>query len=385
MHRISIKAYIATLVVVVLAVIALFAARFLTQDDENGSQPADSVAIQPAAPPIVAPVDGTAFVESDMVLEWEWPRALPANQTFAVRLWFGEDAPREVWTSETSLSAQEMIDSYSQQIGAFHWQVALIQVAEGGGFESMASEWSPIQTLSRVRHISPTPYAAADQSPLTQHILAQNLPTATEVIDYTRQLIYDNALSGHEGRDDKNVVAIQMMYDHLQGQSEKPYLWCDGRATALMTLLREMGIDSRLIFLYGDNSSQVQEHTFLEVFNPDTQQWEVSDPFFNIYYVDTNSQGRASIERLVFGPLDTIAGCDGVSGTCGPENIKPYRKYFEAFRYGYTDTFYVNPDRFDLSKRFPNNEGANLSEYLTGNPRDFKFIFDSWVTENASS
>lgn len=381
MHRMSIKVFIAALSVIVLIVIGLFALRYLTQGDDEPAAPAAETAALPVAPPVVSPVDGASFVESDLVLQWEWPRPLPPNQTFAVRLWFGEEAPREVWTSETSLNAQEMIDGYSQEVGPYHWQVAAIQVADGGGFESMASEWSPVQTLSRVRHLSPTPYAAADQSPLTRHIVAQNLSTATEVIDYTRQLLYDNALSGHKGQDDKNVVAIQMIYDHIQGTGEMPYLWCDGRATAFMTLLREMGIDSRLIFLYGDNSTQVQEHTFLEVFNPDTQQWEVSDAFNNIYYVDTQTQARASVERLIFGSLDTIVGCSGESATCSPDAIKPYRKFFEAFRYGYTDTFYVNPDRFEVSKRFPENANVNLAEYLTGNPRDFKFVFDSWGTD----
>jgi hypothetical protein len=249
----------------------------------------------------------------------------------------------------------------------------------------MVSAWSPVQTLHRVRHISPPPFAQADQSPLTQYILAQNLPTTSAIIDYTRQFIYDHALNGLNDTNVPTDQAIQMMYGSLKGQSDKPHLYCDGRATVELVLLREMGIDSRLIFLYGDNTTQVQQHTFLEVFNPDTQQWEVSDPFYNLYYIDTDSQARASIERIVFGSLDTIAACDGATGACSPRNARPYRKYFEAFRYGHTDTFYVNPDRFDLSKRFPNDGNANLAELLTGHPRDFKFIFDNWTTEHASS
>jgi hypothetical protein len=378
MRRINIKAFIVALSVVVMAGVTLLAMSYATGHN-TGSQAENSPVPPTAAPQIVAPPSGTAFVESDLTLAWEWSPGLAANQTFAIRVWFGEEAPREVWTPETSLNAQEMIDSYSQEIGDFHWQVAVIQEADGGGFERMVSEWTPVQTLSRVRHLSPTPYPAAQQSSLTHYILAQDLPSVTALIDYTRVLIYDHTLSGHEWADEpKNVVAIQMMYDTIQGQGEKPYLWCDGRATAFMTLLREMGIDSRLIFLYGDNATQIQEHTVLEVFNPDTQRWEVQDAFNNLYYVDTDTQARASIERLVFGSLDTITACDGAAESCSPDKLEPFRKFFEAFRYGYSDTFWVNPDRFNVSKRFPDNDNANLAEYLTGNPRDFKFYFDSW-------
>jgi hypothetical protein len=381
--RQHIKAFIAALSAVVLIGVALFATQ--SDSDNKTAKPQaanDTPAPPPAAPQVVDPQNGTAFVESDLTLSWDWSPGLEANQAFAVHVWFGEESPREVWTVETSLNAQEMIDSYSQEIGDFHWQVAVIQEAAGGGFERMVSEWSPVQTLNRVRHISPTPYAEAQQSSLTRYILAQDLPSATAVIDYTRELIYANTLSGHEWEDEpKNVVAIQMMYDTIQGQGEKPYLWCDGRATAFMTLLREMGIDSRLIFLYGDNADQIQEHTVLEAFNPDTQQWEVQDALHDIYYVDTDTQARASIERLVFGSLETIIACDGAAGSCSPDQLAPFRRFFEAFRYGYSDTFWVNPDRFDVSKRFPQNDNANLAEYLTGNPRDFKFYFDSWTDE----
>jgi hypothetical protein len=381
--RQNIRVFIAVISAIVLVGIVLLALQ-ISAEDETPPPSNPTPLPPPGAPQPLEPLDGTAFVESALTLAWDWP-ALAERQTFAVRVWFGEDAPREVWTSDTRLDAQEMIDSYSQEVGPFYWQVAVIQVAEGGGFERMVSDWSPIQALNRVRHISPAPYPQAQQSPLTRHILAQNLPSATAIIDYTRVLIYDNAIRQPDQTDDKNVVAIQMMYDHIQGQGDKPSLWCDGRATAFMTLLREMGIDSRLIFYYGDNTSQIQEHTMLEVFNPDTQTWEVQDALYNLYYLDAETQQRASVERLVFGPLDTIVVCGETIESCSAEAVEEYQKYFEAFRYGYSDTFWVNPDRFDVSIRFPNNDFANLAEYLTGNPRDFKFIFDSWTKGNEDS
>jgi hypothetical protein len=147
----------------------------------------------------------------------------------------------------------------------------------------------------------------------------------------------------------------------------------------MLTLLQELGVESRLIFLYADGGTGIGQHTMLEVFNPDTQQWEVHDPSEDLYFVDTQAHSRASIERLVFGPLDSIVGCD--SAGCSMERAASSKDLFDAFRYGQDDTFWVNPDRFDVSKRFPGNGGANLAEFLTGNPRDFMFRFDSWADD----
>jgi hypothetical protein len=378
--RSNIRLFIIALAVIVAIGLVLFATLYDDTSAPNAAPPAGSVAAaQITAPTITAPPDGSYFVESDVTLAWEWPSALADHQVFAVRVWYADDDPREVWTADTSLSAQDMIDSYSQDLGEFHWQVAVIQMAAGGGFERMVSEWTPVQTLNRVRHISPDPYPQAQQSPLTRYIVSQNLPTARAVIDFTRNLIYDNTLRGNDANNLDSAAAMQTLYAVIQGDGDKPPMWCDGRSTVFLTLLREMGIDSRLIFLYGDNSTQVQEHTVLEVFNPDTQRWEVQDALNNLYYVDTTTQTRASAERMVFGSLATIVACEGATDSCGPEGLKHQKRFYEGFRYGYSDTFWINPDRFDISKRFPQNNNANLPEYLTGNPREFKFIFDNWV------
>ena len=383
--RPNIRLFIVALAAIVAIGLVLFAILYNDTNSPDSAPAANVAAAQVTAPTVTAPPDGSYFVESDVTLAWEWPPALAENQVFAVRVWYGDEDPREVWTADTSLIAQDMIDSYSQDLGEFHWQVSVIQMAAGGGFERMVSEWTPVQTLNRVRHLSPDPYPQAQQSPLTRYIVSQGLPTATAVIDFTRDLIYDNTLRGADANNLDSATAMQTLYDALQGRGDKPRMWCDGRSTVFLNLLREMGIDSRLIFLYGDNSTQVQEHTVLEVFNPDTQLWEIQDALNNLYYVDTTNQQRASVERMVFGSLDTIIACNGVTGTCSPEGLKNQKRFYEGFRYGYSDTFWINPDRFDISKRFPQNNYANLPEYLTGNPRDFKFIFDDWVQDGEPS
>jgi hypothetical protein len=90
-----------------------------------------------------------------------------------------------------------------------------------------------------------------------------------------------------------------------------------------------------------------------------------------VYFVDTTTGQRASIARLVFGSMDTIKRCDG----CSAEGALKSSSHFQAYRIGYTNTFYVNPDRFDVSHRFSEEKNHNLAEYLTGVSSDFSFVF----------
>lgn len=332
-----------------------------------------------SAPQPVSPRDGAIFVDSAQTLTWKWSPGLAENQQFVVHVWYGVETPREVWTVESSLDAAEAVDSFVQDTGQFYWQVAVITVNADGSFASMASEWSPVQRLERVRHISPPPLPVEQRSAAAQAIMAGEPPSIEATIDAVRVYIFshsDHSAQHSFAPDYSDALAMMVAYD--AGEGEKPRLMCDGQATSALTLLLELGIDSRLIFLYTDISDSVQEHTILEVFNSDSQRWELHDVYSNRYFVDEN-RNRTTIERLVFGPLETVSVCDA-DHACAPflDSDYGFPNHFEAFRYGYTDTFWVNPDRFDMSKRFPSNGDRNLAEYLTDNPRDFVFRFDSW-------
>ncbi|MBN1310929.1 MAG: transglutaminase domain-containing protein [Anaerolineae bacterium] len=338
----------------------------------------EDLSLHALAPKPLSPPDHLEFVDSDVLLQWEWPQTLAAEQVFAVRIWYEDESPIEVWTEETTISAQEYIDSLSRDLGAFHWQVAVINYSSQDGFESMGSEWSPLQTLNRVRRFVPTPYPVSQQSDLARFIAEQQLPLRTEVIDYARHYIYANSASDYqEPGDPDRRDALDAMLRYSQGNDEIPHLLCDGRATAMLTLLQELGIESRLVFLYRDNGDSIQEHTILEVFNPDTQRWEVQDPYRDVYYLDVESQERSSVERLVFGALDNIVVCDEAACRQDQEDSDAMG-YFAVFRYGWSNTFLVNPDRFSVSKRFPDHDDANLPEYLSSKPRELIFQFDAW-------
>ncbi len=339
----------------------------------------------PDAPVPLSPLEGTVFVESSQTLTWLWPPGLAPNQAFAVRVGSEQDCPREIWTEDTSLDITEVIDSFEREVGSFYWQVVVINRDAKGDFESTASEWSPTQTLYRVRHISPTPVPPEQRSEAAQMVVdavplfATRTQPLAVTIDTARSWVSahsDASTQDSFAPDYSDALAMMARSEH--GESDRPRLLCDGQATALHTLLLELGIDSRLIFLYTDVADSIQEHTILEVFNWETQRWELHDVLSDRFFVDENGD-RASIERVVFGPLESVSVC-GPDHTCVPilDSDYPYRQHFAAFRYGYTNEFWVNPDRFNVNKRFPSNNNRNLAEYLTGNPNDFIFRFNSW-------
>jgi hypothetical protein len=316
------------------------------------------------APEIIAPINGSEFVESSLWLEWDSP-ALKPGQFFVLRFWYGEEAPQEVWTEDKRLNAQTFIDSYSRDTGEYHWQLAIVNTNAEGGFESMGSEWTEVQNLYRVRHLSLEPLPLEQMSPTARFIHEQGFETATEVIDFTRSWMFQNTLIGEElliyAPDYSD--AAQMMFSHSLGEGETPQMYCNGISTTLLTVLRELGIDSRLIFLYGEVSGWFSQHTVLEVFNPDTQGWEIHDGTRDYYFIDTETMERIPIERIVFDTLEKVQACTN-EGCSADLSLEYLVNPLGAFRYGYSTELWVNPDRLNMSRRVEAFENHNFAEFI---------------------
>lgn len=330
---------------------------------------------------IIAPDNESEFVESNLWLEWDGP-ALAENQFFVLRLWYGEEAPQEVWTQEKRLNAKDLIDSYSRDLGTYHWQIAIVNTNAEGGFDSIAHEWTAVQNLHRVRRLSIQPLPINQMSQTARFIAEQGFTTATETIDFARSWMYQNTNIGSElliySADYSD--AAQLMYNHYTGEGEAPQMYCNGISTTLLTVLLELGIESRLIFLYGEVPGWISEHTVLEVFNPDTQAWEIHDGTRDMVFIDIETGHRVPISRMVFGSFDTIQGCN--SEGCSADNVTYIKEPLGAFRYGYSTEVWVNPDRLNISQRIHAFDNENFADFIAreaGVPVvQMTFHFDSW-------
>lgn len=341
------------------------------------SQP---TAITQTVPKLIAPENGSEFVESDVTLEWSWQPELTENQRFAVKLWTGEQSPHEIWTVDSSVTVQDPIDSFSADLGIFYWQIAVVNTRADGGFQSMGSQWSEPFELVRKRRLSLTAMPYEEMSPAAQYFHDLDL-SASETIDAVHRFIQTNSILDQQKTYDADYSdAIDLMFNYAQGNSdEQPFLQCDGRSTAMLTTLLELGIESRLIFLYRPVPGYLSQHTTLEVFNPDTQRWQVHDLNWDFYYTDGETGERVSAERILFGSRDNLIGCPMEGGDCTYDVLEESASYFNAFRYGYTFELWVNPDRFELSTRFEGQDGKNLAEFVGGgDPRRVTFRLDNW-------
>lgn len=362
---------------------------FLTActSNEISSDIPDNVLI---APQPIAPDSGHEFVDSDLTLSWEWPQ-LEQGQLFVLHLWYGEEAPQEVWTSENQINTQNLIDSYSHAVGDYYWQVAIVNTNADGGFQSMGSEWSDIQVLHRVRRLSFEPLAQEQQSDTTQLIMQQGFDTNFERINFLRDWVYHNTDIGAELLiyEPDYQDASQMMFEHSQGISDAPQMYCNGMSTVMLTTLYELGIESRLIFLYSEVSGWIAQHTFLEIFNPDTQLWEIHDPTNNLYYINNETGQRIDTQNMIFGNIETIAACT-TDGDCSLDYFENGVKQFVgAFRYGFSNEIWVNPDHMDISRRVTAFDNANFPEFMAKiidvPTQDLIFRFDNWNSPELES
>ena len=352
---------LATILVIAVGGAGYVVGRFLQAPHEILSAFQGSTPRSQAAPRPVSPLDGSEFVDSDITLTWFWPPGLAENQVYALRVW-AEDRPhQEIWTVESRVPVSETIDSFSLDFGKFYWQVAVVSLSAQGRYQDMGSEWSSIVELQRLRRPSlpETAYAAMSPAARRFHGLALS---ASELIDAVHLFIHQNSKTNEQLAYSPDYSdALELMVEHSLGESpEMPSLLCDGRSTAMLTLLKELGIESRLVFLYKSGRGWISQHTVLEVFNPDNQFWQVHDVADDFYVVDEPSGIRVNAESILFDGHDDLVACPVDGGPCSAESAAGVSAYFEALRYGHTFEVWVNPDRFDLSERFGGQDDQNL-------------------------
>jgi hypothetical protein len=250
----------------------------------------------------------------------------------------------------------------------FHWQVAVVNTNDEGGFESMGSEWSAIRTLNRVRRFTLDPLPVEMQSDMAQYISAQEFDTPFEMINFTRDFIHNHTTIQAEGDYAVDYSdAMQLVFNHFQGIGEAPVLYCNGMSTGMLTIFRELGLESRLIFLFAEARGWIARHTFLEIFNTETQQWEVHDPTFNLYFVDIETGEHATVERMIFGDLDTLVGCN-TAGECSHTALaESVQDFLGAYTIGHGSSgeYWVNPDKLDITRRVSALENNNFPEFVS--------------------
>lgn len=159
-----------------------------------------------------------------------------------------------------------------------------------------------------------------------------------------------------------------ILFNASQTIDDKPHMECASRTAVLYHLLKTMNIRARPVVVYTGNDIQ-NSHTYLEVYNPQTEQWEIQDPDKNMYWKFRETGARASTKDLMTHPVkETFLPCHTPEDCAyNPKNEQKIIALFSLaalidFEAG-RNPLLANPDRFDMDHPFLKKE--NPMAYCT--------------------
>jgi hypothetical protein len=108
----------------------------------------------------------------------------------------------------------------------------------------------------------------------------------------------------------------EALLSHARGETtELARMECSRRTSLMAMLLRQIGIETRRLDIY--DAETLTSHTFLDVFNPESQVWETQDPLYDLYWRDKATGARVTVV-IRSDDLDSIEPCD--ARRCGWES-----------------------------------------------------------------
>lgn len=106
-----------------------------------------------------------------------------------------------------------------------------------------------------------------------------------------------------------HLVARKLL-DSPEDGGPLPMLECSARSKITSDLLEHFGFQTRKIYVFDDDTPDLQSHTFLDVRSPDTGKWETVDPDYNIWWADAATGDRISIADQAE-DVTKVVPCDG--------------------------------------------------------------------------
>jgi len=250
-----------------------------------------------------------------------------------------------------------------------------------------------LQDWSRIRLIGWNLKRSMLYSPKEEHaqtlhhisaIVRSQAFTKAELIDQVRIFVHSNTVhidAGNKYAAFNTPYALSRMLQTYKSNQKPLHLTCGSRAFAMKAILDYMGIDSRSVNIYTDEEKRLRAHSFLEVENPDTKRWEIQDPEFNVYYVDSKTKERLSSIHMLFYEKERVipVSKDGLAGW-DVNNVQKIYKKFKAVVYDTKNLdnksiVIIRRERFDISRRFPENNNENFIEFANHNFGNPLFLF----------
>lgn len=109
-----------------------------------------------------------------------------------------------------------------------------------------------------------------------------------------------------------NLIAEGLIAHALGQNSEPVHLECSTRSNLMLAVLQRLGYQARIVYVFdtdANSSGKLQSHTFVDVFNPATQNWESQDSDYNIFWRSAPVGDRVSVFEMAE-ELSKIEPCD---------------------------------------------------------------------------
>jgi len=209
--------------------------------------------------------------------------------------------------------------------------------------------------------------------------------TSTDLIRAVMEFVHDNSLhlvDDEHGAHAFNglLVTQKLLLASQRHENERPHLSCGPRSCLMRDLLTRFGIAARTVQLFSDAHKDVQGHRLLEVFNPETQTWELWDPDYRVTYVDALTKKSLDTMDILLGDLEKVVPKDG--NTEGWKETRTERlkeeNYFGAVMLeGFgaqmlNSVGIINKEKFDINKAF--SDGLTFKDWTRKNYRDARLI-----------
>ena len=208
---------------------------------------------------------------------------------------------------------------------------------------------------------------------IRNYLQSQRFHSETERIDFIRDWVYRNSIHKIDAEHDQYAGdtprILFMLWRSYQTSKNYSHLSCGPRAHVMKAILDDLQIPNRIIMIFADNYFEINSHTFLEVFDRDTQNWEVQDPDFDISYIDIHNRKRLPGAGLIWGDLNSIIPISpGKKGWEQNHVARLKRDYFGAMMFinvweGEKSVILINLDRFSADKFFQKDAVTSFYEF----------------------
>ena len=208
---------------------------------------------------------------------------------------------------------------------------------------------------------------------IRKYIESQCFHSETETIDFIRDWVYRNSIHKMDAEHYEYAYdtprVLFMLWHTYQTSKDYPHLSCGPRAYVMKAILDDLQIPNRIIMIFANNYFAINGHIFLEVFDRDTQNWEVQDPDFNISYIDIHNRKRLPGAGLIWGDLNSVIPVSPTKEGWEQNHVAHLKRdYFGAMMFvnfldGERSVMLINLSRFSADKFFKEDAVTSLYEF----------------------